>query len=231
VGSESLTVKLGAANQKHLPKCFEPRREKWAKSEIDPRDRYGWDYFDYDACPDADIFPCKEGQLAELVAKELKAVPEENIGSKIVSVPEENAGSDEKKKNEFPDIISVPEENIGSEISKYNVGHGYRMRLEQLRKARKQQINEPHTVSVPEEDIVAEENIGSEISKYRYNVDGYRSAKEYLRKARKKNKMKKKEILHVEPIFDWRNAGPPLLTIPPSTTVVSSSITPLIIVN
>jgi hypothetical protein len=120
VGSKSLTVKLGAAHQKHLPKCFEPRREKWSISKIDPRDLYGWDYFDYDACPDADIFPCKEGQLAELVAKELAviesivSVPEEKIASKIVSVPEENAGSDEKKKNEIPHIIvSVPEDVAG----------------------------------------------------------------------------------------------------------------------
>jgi hypothetical protein len=95
VGSESLTVKLGAADQKHLPKCFEPRRQIWPISKTDHRDEHGWDYFDYDACPDADIFPCTEEQPAELVAKELEAVKET--------------------------IVSVPEENIGSQISKYNV--------------------------------------------------------------------------------------------------------------
>jgi hypothetical protein len=64
---------------KHLPRCFEPRRGKWqiSKRPLDPRDRFGWDYFDYDVCPDAVIFPCKgPDQLAELVAEDWRIANE-----------------------------------------------------------------------------------------------------------------------------------------------------------
>lgn len=42
--------------KKHLPRCLEPHRGKWGDGNIDA---YGWDYFDYEICPDADIFPCQ----------------------------------------------------------------------------------------------------------------------------------------------------------------------------
>ena len=80
LGVASLTVKdrrkdatgerLGL--DKHLPRCLEPRRGKWKVSRrkpyLDPRDRFGWDYFDYDVCPDEILFPCKgQDQLKKLV--------------------------------------------------------------------------------------------------------------------------------------------------------------------
>jgi hypothetical protein len=83
LGVSSLTVKDRRRKDsgqrlkldKHLPRCFEPRRGKWMISQrkppFDPRDRFGWDYFDYDVCPNAVIFPCEgPNQLAELVAKD-----------------------------------------------------------------------------------------------------------------------------------------------------------------
>ena len=53
---------------KHLPRCLEPRRSKWRISKVDHRDRFGWDYFDYNHCEGQEIFPCYEGQLQELLA-------------------------------------------------------------------------------------------------------------------------------------------------------------------
>jgi len=57
--------------EKHLPRCFEPRRSKWRISKQDHRDRFGWDYFDYDHCPNHELFPCYEGQLQELLAQDM----------------------------------------------------------------------------------------------------------------------------------------------------------------
>jgi hypothetical protein len=56
---------------KHLPRCLEPRRSKWRISKQDHRDRFGWDYFDYDHCQGQEIFPCYEGQLQELLAQDM----------------------------------------------------------------------------------------------------------------------------------------------------------------
>ncbi len=55
---------------KHLPRCLEPRRSKWRISKKDHRDRFGWDYFDYDEC-DGEVFPCYVGQLEELLVKDM----------------------------------------------------------------------------------------------------------------------------------------------------------------
>jgi hypothetical protein len=63
IGADALTVGK-QKNPKHLPRCFEPQRAVWPISEAYPhRDRYGWDYFDYDLCGSAEVFPCAEGQL------------------------------------------------------------------------------------------------------------------------------------------------------------------------
>jgi len=83
IGAPSLTVKDRRSDvtgkrfklDKHLPRCLEPRRGKWKrhKRPLDPRDKFGWDYFDYDVCPQSLIFPCGgPNQLAELVAEDLK---------------------------------------------------------------------------------------------------------------------------------------------------------------
>ena len=57
--SDGLTVKDdGAQPAKHLPRCLEPHRGIWYDS-ITNKDFYGWDYFDFEACPDSEIFPCK----------------------------------------------------------------------------------------------------------------------------------------------------------------------------
>jgi hypothetical protein len=64
--TDGLTIKGQAqktnakkAPRKHLPRCREPHRALWPLSPMKPHtDLYGWDYFDYDACPMADISPC-----------------------------------------------------------------------------------------------------------------------------------------------------------------------------
>jgi len=85
VGVDSLTVKdyrnvaTGKREKlgKHLPRCLEPHRAKWMitpkNPHQDPRDQYRWDYFDYEACPNEMVFPCKgQEQLEQLVAADLK---------------------------------------------------------------------------------------------------------------------------------------------------------------
>eukprot|EP00536_Pseudo-nitzschia_multiseries_P017029 jgi/Psemu1/49023/gm1.49023_g len=66
---------------KHLPRCLEPRRAKWKvrrkKPHQDPRDRFGWDYFDYEVCPDSLIFPCGGAeQLKQLVENDWRIANE-----------------------------------------------------------------------------------------------------------------------------------------------------------
>ena len=46
--------------KKHLPRCFEPHRNLWDSPEKPHQDVHGWDYFDYQACPTADIYPCND---------------------------------------------------------------------------------------------------------------------------------------------------------------------------
>jgi hypothetical protein len=67
VGATALTVGKRTSKQKHLPRCFEPRRGKWPTSDNNTNDMYGWDYFDYEQCPpEAEIYPCQDGQLESL---------------------------------------------------------------------------------------------------------------------------------------------------------------------
>lgn len=89
LGIASLSVKDRRADEggermkldKHLPRCLEPRRGKWKVSRrrpyLDPRDRFGWDYFDYDVCPNEVLFPCRgQDQLKELVAEDWRIANE-----------------------------------------------------------------------------------------------------------------------------------------------------------
>jgi len=67
---------------RYLPRCLEPHRGIWPdKNKKDDEekiknttitttnnnnaaiDMHHWDFFDYNLCPENDIFPCKEGQL------------------------------------------------------------------------------------------------------------------------------------------------------------------------
>ena len=55
---------------RYLPRCLEPHRSIWQdKNEEDESrqtvDIYHWEFFNYDLCPESDVFPCKEGQLEE----------------------------------------------------------------------------------------------------------------------------------------------------------------------
>lgn len=56
---------------RYLPRCLEPHRGVW-RNKMDETnvennfDMHHWGFFDYDLCPDSDIFPCAEGQLKEL---------------------------------------------------------------------------------------------------------------------------------------------------------------------
>ena len=64
VGSQSLTVKNISDMDKHLPRCREPHRSVWPLNKSNPHeDMHGWDYFDYDLCPNAYVFPCSENQI------------------------------------------------------------------------------------------------------------------------------------------------------------------------
>ncbi len=89
LGIASLTVKDRRQDKtgermkldKHLPRCLEPRRGKWKVSRrrpyLDPRDRFGWDYFDYEVCPNQVLFPCKgQDQLKQLVEDDWRVANE-----------------------------------------------------------------------------------------------------------------------------------------------------------
>mmetsp|Transcript_11490 Transcript_11490/g.29077 ORF Transcript_11490/g.29077 Transcript_11490/m.29077 type:complete len:541 (+) Transcript_11490:185-1807(+) len=89
LGFASLTVKDRRKDEtgermkldKHLPRCLEPRRGKWKvnrrKPYLDPRDRFGWDYFDYEVCPNQVLFPCEgQDQLKQLVAEDWRVANE-----------------------------------------------------------------------------------------------------------------------------------------------------------
>ena len=60
LGAKGLTLKNTGKLDKHLPRCFEPHRGVWIKpgSKVE-KDMYGWDYFDYKECGDAEIYPCE----------------------------------------------------------------------------------------------------------------------------------------------------------------------------
>ena len=62
---------------RYLPRCLEPHRGVWKKELIQEDedvqndfDVQHWDFFDYNLCPESDVFPCAEGQLTELAKKD-----------------------------------------------------------------------------------------------------------------------------------------------------------------
>jgi len=58
---------------RYLPRCLEPHRGVWrdnSGASASDFDVHHWDFFDYDLCPESDIFPCQKGQLEELAAKD-----------------------------------------------------------------------------------------------------------------------------------------------------------------
>jgi hypothetical protein len=66
IGSKALTVSSvdnGKPLKKHLPRgCLEPHRAKWTDANSRGGDMYGWDHFDYEACPDSEIYPCSDAK-------------------------------------------------------------------------------------------------------------------------------------------------------------------------
>ena len=53
---------------RYLPRCLEPHHGVWKDESKDDDadtdfDVHHWGFFDYNLCPDSDIFPCAEGQL------------------------------------------------------------------------------------------------------------------------------------------------------------------------
>jgi hypothetical protein len=101
LGIASLTVKDRRKDStgermkldKHLPRCLEPRRGKWKVSRrkpfLDPRDRFGWDYFDYDVCPNALLFPCGgPDQLQKSIAEDWRIANETGALAKWKRVEE-----------------------------------------------------------------------------------------------------------------------------------------------
>jgi hypothetical protein len=101
LGTPSLTVKDRRKDEtgermkldKHLPRCLEPRRGKWKVSRrrpyLDPRDRFGWDYFDYDVCPNEILFPCGgQDQLKQLVEDDWRVANESGALAKWKSLEE-----------------------------------------------------------------------------------------------------------------------------------------------
>ena len=85
--TESSTMASALTPARYLPRCLEPHRGVWPEKTEDGGpaatnnniinknnnnvvDMYHWDFFDYNLCPDSDIFPCEEGQLEDLVQKD-----------------------------------------------------------------------------------------------------------------------------------------------------------------
>jgi len=110
IGIASLTVKDRRANEtgqrmkldKHLPRCLEPRRGKWKVSRrrpyLDPRDRFGWDYFDYEVCPNDLLFPCGgQDQLKKLVADDLRVANQTGALAKWKQIAEKREKKEEAK--------------------------------------------------------------------------------------------------------------------------------------
>ena len=60
-GVQALTMTSDGSNwSKHLPRCMEPHRGFLGREADQPAiDKHGWDFFDFDECPDSDIYPCK----------------------------------------------------------------------------------------------------------------------------------------------------------------------------
>ncbi|OEU10740.1 hypothetical protein FRACYDRAFT_246551 [Fragilariopsis cylindrus CCMP1102] len=110
LGIASLTVKDRRKDStgermkldKHLPRCLEPRRGKWKVSRrkpfLDPRDRFGWDYFDYDVCPNELLFPCGgPDQLKKSIAEDWRIANETGALAKWKRVEEVKKKKEEEK--------------------------------------------------------------------------------------------------------------------------------------
>jgi hypothetical protein len=69
IGADGLTLKNSAQRYaKHLPRCLEPHRGLWPTKPGSKNDMFGWDYFDFDECPKAELFPCEKSQMRASVA-------------------------------------------------------------------------------------------------------------------------------------------------------------------
>jgi len=113
LGIASLTVKDRRTEDtgermkldKHLPRCLEPRRGKWKVNRRhlyhDPRDRFGWDYFDYEICPNELLFPCGgQDQLKQLVEDDWKVANETGALAHWKSIAEKRRKKEEAGKQE-----------------------------------------------------------------------------------------------------------------------------------
>lgn len=94
-GSKALTQRV-PGRSKHLPRCLEPHRGRWGPG---PGDTFGWDYFDYDKCPNAEVFPCHNDDFVE-------AKPVIQNGTTIVVTVQSNV-------NQKSDVLS-PQDLNGS---------------------------------------------------------------------------------------------------------------------
>lgn len=69
-GANALT-QVRPGNSKHLPRCLEPHRgkwtERWGQKIPGGADEFGWDYFDYQKCPDAEVYPCHDSDEVPLI--------------------------------------------------------------------------------------------------------------------------------------------------------------------
>ena len=79
VGGQGLTVRKPSQSSKRLPRCLEPHRGMWMNEEklgIDRKreDKYGWDYFDFDVCPNSDIYPCNRSDVKRLTRETLTQI-------------------------------------------------------------------------------------------------------------------------------------------------------------
>ena len=72
------TLGLSGEIKKHLPRCFEPHRGKWGGGT---HDKYGWDYFDYDECPEADIYPCSYANNSDADPQNAASDGSEELGT------------------------------------------------------------------------------------------------------------------------------------------------------
>ena len=137
LGTPSLTVKDRRKDEtgermkldKHLPRCLEPRRGKWKVSRrrpyLDPRDRFGWDYFDYDVCPNEILFPCGgQDQLKQLVEDDLRVANETGALAKWKRLEEKRQKKAEAeakngknaKVEEEPQIAKEDEAKIAKDV-------------------------------------------------------------------------------------------------------------------
>jgi hypothetical protein len=97
---------------------LEPHRAKWTDAKSKGGDIYGWDYFDYEACPDSEIYPCSDAERLvyqkELYA--LKTLPliqtsdatNKNNVKKQLPIPMSNASPTELSSSPGNTTVSSP---------------------------------------------------------------------------------------------------------------------------